>query len=283
MVTDRGSLTGQTALSSIQAATARLQGAIEIGRLTAEVLATYRPFAQTSAKENFVAETVVAAVQAWADPPFNLKVEKGRQTEKQDTPSNNYAQASPGMIVQFAIYGLVVSAMVLVLERKTGALRRLLVAPISRAEIIGGHVLAMFVVVFLQQAVLIVFGQLIFKVDYVRQPLAILLVMLALCFWTASLGLLIGTLAKKEDQVIMWTLVAMFILAAMGGAWFPLEFTGRTFATLGHLLPSAWAMDGFQNIVVRGLDWQSVLLPTAILLAYGTAFLALAVRRFRFE
>jgi ABC-2 type transport system permease protein len=187
------------------------------------------------------------------------------------------------MIVQFAIFGLNTSAMVLVLERKSRTLQRLLTTPIARAEVIAGHVLAMFTVVFLQQALLVAAGQLAFGVDYMREPLATLLVMVTLGLWTASLGLLVGAISKSEDQVIMWALIAMFVFAAMGGAWFPLDITGQTFSTIGHLMPTAWAMDGFQNIVMRGLGLESVLLPAGIVLAYAVVFFALAVWRFKFE
>jgi hypothetical protein len=42
-------------------------------------------------------------------------------------------------------------------------------------------------------------------------------------------------------------------------------------------------MTGFQNIVVRGLDFNSILLPAVILFAYAVAFFGLAVWRFKFE
>ncbi|NMB89999.1 MAG: ABC transporter permease, partial [Chloroflexi bacterium] len=69
--------------------------------------------------------------------------------------------------------------------------------------------------------------------------------------------------------------------SALGGAWFALEMTGKTFAAIGHFLPSAWAMDGFQNVLVRGQGLESTLLPAGIVLAYAVAFFALAVWRFR--
>jgi ABC-2 type transport system permease protein len=187
------------------------------------------------------------------------------------------------MMVQFAIFGLITSAMVLVLERKSGAMQRLLTAPIGRATIIGGHALAMFTVVFAQQVLLVVVGQLVFDVNYLQAPWATLTMMAALSLWAASLGLFIGALSTKEEQVITWSLVAMFLFAALGGAWFPLEVAGSTFAAIGHVLPSAWAMDGLQNIVVRGQTIASVLMPAAILLAYAAAFLSIAVWQFRFE
>jgi ABC-2 type transport system permease protein len=173
--------------------------------------------------------------------------------------------------------------MVLVLERKTKTLQRLLTTPISRAEVIAGHALAMFTIGFLQQVLLVGIGQFLFGVDYLRQPLATLLMVVALSLWVASLGLLIGAASKGEEQVVMFSLVAMFVFAALGGAWFPLEVAGKTFAAFGHFMPTAWAMDGFQNIVVRGLGFSSVLRPAALLLAYAAAFYGLAVWRFRFE
>ena len=187
------------------------------------------------------------------------------------------------MIVQFAVFGLITSAMILVLERKNKVLQRLLTTPIRRTEVIAGHTLAMFLVVFVQEVILVLLGQYAFGVNYLRQPGAILLMMLGLALWAANLGLLIGALSQKEDQVIVLSLVAMFVFAAMGGAWFPLEVTGKTFAAIGHIMPTAWAMDGFQNVIMRGLSFSSVLVPASVLGVYAVVFFLLAVWRFRFE
>jgi ABC-2 type transport system permease protein len=102
----------------------------------------------------------------------------------------------------------------------------------------------------------------------------------ALAIWIASLGLAIGVLVKGEEQVLIWSMFAMFLFSALGGCWFPLESTGGAFSWIGHLMPSAWAMNGFQNIVIRGLGFSSVLLPALILMGYALAFFGLAVWRF---
>ena len=185
--------------------------------------------------------------------------------------------------MQFTIYGLIMSAGVLVLERKSGALQRLLTTTLRRWEVLAGHALAMLLVVLFQEVVLIGYGQLAMHVGYAQQPLAIALVSVALALWVVSLGMLIGAVSKGEEQVIMWSLLAMFVFAAMGGAWFSLEFTSKTFSAIGHLTPTAWAMDGFQNVLLRGQGLQSVLKPVAILLGYAMITFCLAVWRFRFE
>jgi len=88
-------------------------------------------------------------------------------------------------------------------------------------------------------------------------------------------------LAMSEEQAIMFSLIPMFILAGLGGAWVPLEITGPTFKTIGHVSPVAWAMDGFENITLRGLGFSSVLVPAAALLGYAVLFFILATWRFR--
>ena len=137
--------------------------------------------------------------------------------------------------------------------------------------------------IFLQLALLIGFGQLVLGLNYMREPIAILLVVVTMSMWTAGLGLLIGVVAKTEEQVIIYSMIPMFILSALGGAWMPLDVTGKAFQTIGHLLPTAWGMDGLQNIIVRGLGLESVLLPSGIMLASAIVLFAVAAWRFRFE
>jgi ABC-2 type transport system permease protein len=142
-----------------------------------------------------------------------------------------------------------------------------------------GHYLAVFLLIFTQFAILITFGQLALKVDYLRVPMATLLVAFSAALCISGLGLLIGFLARTEDQTIIFSLIPMFVFAGLGGAWVPLEVTGETFRTIGHLTPVAWGMDGFENIVARGLGFQSVLLPAAALVGYAVMFFGLAVWR----
>jgi ABC-2 type transport system permease protein len=87
--------------------------------------------------------------------------------------------------------------------------------------------------------------------------------------------------AKNDSQVILFSLVGMFIFSALGGLWFPLEASSGAFAAIGKVMPSAWAMNGYQNILLRGLDFSSTLIPAGILLAYALGFFLLGVWRFR--
>jgi len=212
-----------------------------------------------------------------------VKVETAvREQENDDwTGGNPYNQSSPGILVQFAIFGLVTSAQIFVQEKKSRTLQRLITTAMKPWEIITGHMLAMFTITFLQTAMLVLFGQWVLKVDYLREPLAVLLVALTLGLWVSSMGLLIGVIAKEEQQVILFSMIAMFLFSALGGTWFPLETTGGAFAAIGKAMPSAWAMNGLQNVLIRGLGLESVWTSAGMLLVYALFFFLMAVWRFR--
>jgi ABC-2 type transport system permease protein len=271
---------GQAAYQAVRAAYVRVLSAAQAGRATLEAAA---PPGSEAERQAALARAVEAAVTAWQQPPVTIRREMAQVEPVGPQTASGFVQSSPGMIVMFAVFGLTTSATLLVAERKSGTLQRLMTTAMRPAEVIAGHLLAMMVLVLLQQALLVAAGQLLFNVDYARDALGLATVMLALALWVAALGLLIGVLAKAEEQVILISLIGMFVLSALGGAWFPLDASGPAFVAIGRLLPSAWAMDGFQNLVLRGLGFQSVLLPAGIMAAYALAFLALAVWRFRSE
>jgi len=288
VVLDPASTAGLSAQGAIQAAATRMAAAIQAAQLSLQAYEErVGPLPDEAARRQFLEEAAGQAIAAWEDPPLSVREsESGAITQEEKGSAlaqNGFSHTSPSMMVQFAIAGLIGAATILLAERKSRALRRLLTTAISRAEIILGHYLAMVVLILAQLVILVAFGQLLLGVPYLRQPLATLLVMVATALWTAALGLLIGTLARSEDQVIIFSLVPMFVLAGMGGVWVPLEYTGGTFQTIGHLLPTAWAMDGFENIVMRGLGLESVLLPVGVMLAYTAVLFGLAAWRFRYE
>jgi ABC-type multidrug transport system permease subunit len=290
LVGDEASNTGQQVLQLARPLILRLNSAVEIARLSTgsnsvSPLIGGAGTAQSNAGQVALLDSFNQAIQAWTqmdtgEPVVSTEMATGKSSSVDANASNPYNQTSPGILVMFSIFSLVTSASLLVAERKTRTLQRLMTTAMRPWQIIAGHLLAMFSLVFLQSLMLVVFGQLVLKVDYLRQPLGIFLVVAGLGLWVASMGLLIGVIAKGDEQVVLYSMVAMFVFAALGGAWFPLEGAGRAFSTIGHLTPAAWAMDGFQNILVRGLSLGSVLLPVGILLIYALAFFGLATWRF---
>lgn len=277
LLADPLTATGQSLYQLLRSPVTRLMGSAQIAAITLDMAAGIQWEA-----------AFAAASQAWA-----AEAEKGlplRYEPFAASPSsqpgdpyggNPYNQASPGILVQFAMFGIITPAQILVMERKARTLQRMMTTAARPVEMLSGHLLAMFVLIFIQVAILVVFGQLVLGVDYLRQPLAVLLISVGLAIWVASMGLFFGSLAKGDEQVILFSMITMFVFSALGGTWFPLEGTGRGFALVGSFTPGAWAMDGYQDLLIRGLGLQAALLPAGMLLLYALGFLLLAVWRFR--
>lgn len=79
---------------------------------------------------------------------MSYRVEKvqGTETVSSVLAENPFKHSSPGIMVQFAVFSLVTTAGIIVDERKSGTLQRLVTTSMSRAEIISGHVIAMFAI-----------------------------------------------------------------------------------------------------------------------------------------
>ena len=274
LIAESTSADGRSLYQLLRSPISQLMSAVEVARISADV---------QSNPEEFVPSIELAWSKWDENSRLSLvKVEQAVAEESSDwTGGNPYNQASPGILVQFAIFGLTTSAQILVQERKSRTLQRLMTTAMRPWEIVAGHLLAMFTLTFLQTALLVVFGQFVLHVNYLREPIGTLLISISLGLWVASMGLLVGVLAKGEEQVILFSLIAMFLFSALGGTWFPLEAAGGAFNAVGKLMPSAWAMTGLQNILIRGLGLSSTLLPAGILLLYASGFFALAVWRFK--
>ncbi len=278
---DRNTPTGQAADRAIQLAATRLLGAAQAANLSVEA---YGPFPSEAGRQEFFDESLARAISEWQQPRLTVAYEQaGGQATHAAAAYNGNVQSSAGMMVFFATLSMVTTGYLLIAERRSRTLARLLTTPLTRFEVIGGHALAMFLVSLDQTLLLTLFGQWILGVPYWQSPAATILMIVALALFAAGFGLLISALAQNENQVVLLTLGATLGLGLMGGAFFPLDLTGKTFAAIGHLLPSAWAIEGFQNIALRGLGLEAMLLPAGILAAYAAGSFGLAAWRFRFE
>jgi ABC-2 type transport system permease protein len=267
-IADPSNITTSTIEGEVMAATSRLMNAVRTAQIIGQTTSGF-----TTAFEQ--------ALAAWQNPPVQVASTSSAAIEVKDAQVISATHTSPGMMLQFAIAGLITAATVIVSERKTRSLQRLLTTATSRVHILLGHYLAIFTLIFGQFVLLITFGQIFLQVNYLRIPLATLLVAVAAAACISSMGLLIGVFAKSEEQTLIFVMIPMFVLSGLGGAWMPLEFTGAAFQSIGHVSPVAWAMDGFKNIVARGLNFNSVLLPVAALAGYALFFFIVAAWRFQ--
>ena len=60
-----------------------------------------------------------------------------------------------------------------------------------------------------------------------------------------------------------------------------MEIVPPVFQTVGHFFPTAWAMDGLHGVLTFGHGLSALVVPTIVLLIYGTVFAVLGARSMR--
>jgi ABC-2 type transport system permease protein len=269
-----------TGAQSVRQAVETVLSRANTTRLAAEVAAEQAAAGAGGVSDDALVDSARSLVEeGLAAPAVTVEVTDGRGSAV--ITGGGFNQASTGSLVNWVLFSLLGVTANMVWERRKGLLRRITVAGVRAREIIGGKMLAMVMLTFLQQLFLVLLGQLAFGVEYFRSPLALFVTMISLSMMAASFGLLIASLFRSEGAVIATTVISAQLLAVLGGAWFPLEITGAGFARIAHVLPSAWVMDSLHGITLQGWGVVDILWPMAIVWMWTVAFFALAVWRFR--
>jgi ABC-type multidrug transport system permease subunit len=197
---------------------------------------------------------------------------------------SGFAQAVPGSMVMFTMIILLTSgAIMLVVEREQGLLRRLASAPISRASVVLGKWSARLALAIVQLAFAMALGAVLFRVDWGQSLVMVLAVLVAWGGLNASAALLLGSLARTIGQAIGLGVLTSLVLAALGGCWWPIEITPPWMQALALALPSGWTMDALHKLVNFGFA-PAAAVPHLAVLAFGALAAGWgAARVFRYQ
>ncbi|MEO0651546.1 MAG: ABC transporter permease [Planctomycetota bacterium] len=207
---------------------------------------------------------------------LELEVEAAGNLEAIPT---GFQQAVPGTMVMFTLVIVLTSgASTLITERRSGVLRRLAASPMPRAAVFWGKWLGKLGLALIQMAFAVLIGTLLFGVDWGPAPTGLALVLTAYAALVASLGLLLGNLARSEPQAIGIAILASNLLAALGGCWWPIEITPRWVQDLALFTPTGATMDALHALMSFGAPTSAVL-GHAGALALGAVVIGVAAGR----
>jgi len=191
----------------------------------------------------------------------------------------------PGFAVTFLLIGMLMGvSLALIDEREWGTLDRLRATAAPVGAIFAGKLLARFVVGFLQMAVLFAAGRAMFGISLGTAPAALALPCAAIAFAGSSFGLIVAGVGRTRDAVLPVGAIVIMTMAAIGGCWWPIDFEPQWMQTAALAVPTTWAMRAFNDLMIRRLDLSSALLPSAVNLGFGFAYMliGIAITRRRF-
>ncbi|MCP4416350.1 MAG: ABC transporter permease, partial [Chloroflexi bacterium] len=262
----------------------RLDGSVTAASISRNVANELGLF-ELDVDETAYFETAVSNAQSqWENPPVAIQINEDEIiVNSDDIIPQGINQSSPGMMAMFATFSMLGGAVLLIQERQSGTLRRLLVMPIHKGSIIFGKLLGILFAGLLQMALLIGVAALFFDVPWGNSPLALAVIVFAFALSITSLSIMLAALTKTLAQANALGTVIVLSIAALGGAWWPLDIVPDWMQVVGLFSPISWAMSGFQDIITRGLNVTAVLPEAGVLLAFATVFLSIGIWRFQYE
>jgi ABC-type multidrug transport system permease subunit len=193
-----------------------------------------------------------------------------------------YSQSVPGVLVMFVLMNLLIFGGTSVAsERREGVLRRFMVHPVSRVELVFGKIAGLLGLGLAQIAYMLIVAMLVMKFR-VGSALPLVLLLLAVYGWAAgSLGVLIGSVVQREDKIVGICVLFTLVLAALGGCWWPLEIVPDKVQFVAFLTPVAWAMHGLHQLISFGGGLREILPALGALSIFGAIANLAAMRCFR--
>jgi ABC-2 type transport system permease protein len=239
------------------------------------------PFADQASRQAYFETSLENARQLQADAPQRVVLVEG------DTPDqveyDPRANSSAGQLITWVFVPLFGISAIFVYERQQGTLRRLLTTPSSKATFLSGTIIGQLAFALLQMFLLILFGMLVMGLQWGRDPVALLVILLAAALAAAAFGTMLGTFIKSESQANGLSIMLGMVMALLGGCWYPLELFPQVVRTLVHVLPTTWAMQGLLDLVLRGRGLMDILPEAGVLLGFALVFFVVGVWRFRYE
>lgn len=186
-------------------------------------------------------------------------------TFKEITPSIGENEIIPNSVQHnvpawtlFAIFFIIVPLSInMVKEKSQGTFVRLRTNPVSYLTVLGGKTVIYLAVCLIQFGLMLGIGVYLFP-SLGLPSLAVtgkipLLFLVALFAGLAAigLGLLLGTVARTQEQSAPFGATFVVILAALGGVWVPVFIMPKFMQTLSNLSPMNWGLNAFYDVFLR--------------------------------
>ena len=186
------------------------------------------------------------------------------------------------MMVFYAFFTGAYASNTILAEEEGGTLQRLISTATRPDTILVGKLIAAAVMILVQMTVLIIFGWLVFHVDW-GNLLLIVLFILATTLGAATWGMFVISFAKDRRQsgIIMGAGNSVTGMLGMAGIFMLSSPTpNNAIDTISLLVPQGWANRALISIM-EGLSLERTLLSLAGLLVWAALFFTIGFLRFR--
>ncbi|OLP18904.1 ABC transporter permease [Leptolyngbya sp. 'hensonii'] len=188
----------------------------------------------------------------------------------------------PGVMgVVLTLIGSLVSSVTVVREKDSGTLEQLLMTPAEAWEILLAKIVPLFVLLMGDVLLALTVGRGIFGVPFRGNFLLFMLLSGLYVFVGIGLGIMLATLSRSQQQVVLTSFFFNLPLIQLSGAIAPIESMPLFLQYLSLLDPLRHYVAITRGILLKGVGLD-VLWPNALALgSFAIVLLAISINRFR--
>ncbi|HRE78553.1 MAG TPA: ABC transporter permease [Flavobacterium sp.] len=184
----------------------------------------------------------------------------------------------------FAIFFIVVPLSInIVKEKSQGTLVRLITNPVPYAVVIAGKTATYLVICMIQFYLMVTVGIYLFPhiglpaLDVSGKLFLMSIVAIFAGLAAVGFGILLGTLAKTQEQSAPFGATSVVILAAMGGVWIPVFAMPKVMQFIAHISPMNWGLNAFYDVLLRNGGVLEILPEISLLLLFFIITVTIAI------
>ena len=187
----------------------------------------------------------------------------------------NSAQHNLPAWTLFAIFFIVIPLSInIVKEKNQGTFVRLRTNPVSYSIVLLGKTIMYSFICMIQFYMMVVVAVFLFpKIGLPALNVEGNLVLMSIValfsgFAAIGFGILIGTIAKTQEQSAPFGATATIILAAIGGVWVPVFAMPKTMQIIAQSSPMNWGLNAFYDVLLRRATLMDIVPEISLLLLF---------------
>ena len=183
------------------------------------------------------------------------------------------AELAPGLVAMAAVFGTTsMEAIVITFERRSGALERLLLAPISMKSILVGKILGGTVFGLMISGVMTLIAVTFFRMR-VGNPLCYLITLILTLLTLSALGSLIAVSVKEVFEAQTLSNYFRFPMIFLCGVFIPVKTMPLPLQAIAYLLPLTYSINALKAAITDTPNIQGVLVNLSVLSLFLIGFL----------
>jgi len=184
-----------------------------------------------------------------------------------------------GWAIMFLLFAVSNGAAAFFDEANTGVFRRILSAPVTRAQLLWSRFLYGVWLGLIQLLIMFMAGHLMYGIDVFGHLGNLIAVSVAAAAACSSFGMLIAALAPNAAAASGLSTLLVMVMSATGGAWFPMSFMPEFMQRIGKFTLVYWSMEGFLQVLWAERTFVELLPILGILAGITLVVMTVAIWR----